>query len=245
MFGFIRAYLSKEDKNLYLSIKNILGFYPENIFLYKLAFKHKSASIILRNGTRRNNERLEFLGDSVLSTVVAYYLYKKYPNQAEGFLTEMRSKIVSRANLNQVALKMGLHQLLDFNQHANTIYKSADGDAFEALIGAIFLDKGYAFTQKIIIQRIIQLHVNIQEMEHTDWNYKSKIIDWGQKNKQKVVFQVVEVLEHAYQKQYRVEVFVQDKTLGTGLSSSIKAAEQIAAEHAYKEHLETKIASNI
>lgn len=240
MFAFVRAHLSK-DKELYLSIKNILGFYPENIFLYKLAFRHKSVSTVQSNGIKRNNERLEYLGDSVLSTVVAYYLYRKYPNQAEGFLTEMRSKLVSRVNLNKVAMKMGLHKLIQLNHQSNNVYKSADGDAFEALIGAVFLDKGYAFTQKMIIKRILQIHVDIDDIEHAEWNFKSKLIDWGQKNKQRVFFQVVETLEYGYKKQYRVEVSISEQILGSGLGTSIKAAEQLAAENAYKTHIEPSV----
>lgn len=239
MINFIRASFSK-DKKLYFSIKNILGFYPKNIFLYKLAFKHKSV-VSKKAGFKRNNERLEYLGDSVLSTSVAYFLFKKYPTQAEGFLTEMRSKIVSRASLNKLAKKMRINKLVDINPHGNSIFKSADGDAFEALIGAIFLDKGYDFAQKVIIERIIKVHLDIDEIEYREWNYKSKLIDWGQKNKKKVNFEIVQTLQEGHKKEYTVEVFIEGQPRGRGVEHSIKSAEQLAAEKGYKDFVEPLI----
>ena len=136
----IRVFLS-EDKQLFVALKNIFGYYPGNIFLYKLAFRHKSQAIELNNGNRVSNERLEYLGDAILSAVVADHLFKMFPYKDEGFLTEMRSRIVSRVQLNKLSQKMGI----------NNVYRSMKGDAFEALIGAIYLDKGYNFTRQIII----------------------------------------------------------------------------------------------
>lgn len=231
MFGFIAASFSKE-KDLYRAVKNILGFYPGNIFLYRLAFRHKSASRII--GTvKSNNERLEYLGDSVISTAVAHYLFKRYPHQDEGFLTEMRSKMVSRATLNKVAAKMGLHELLNIDTKSGG-FKSVDGNALEALMGAVFLDKGYRFTEKIILRRIVAVHIDMEEMEKRDWNYKSKLIDWGQKERCKVHFQVQGTLQQKGKKLYRVAAMVNDQVWGEGMDQSIKAAEQIASENAYK-----------
>lgn len=231
MFGFIAASFSKE-KDLYKAVKNILGFYPGNIFLYRLAFRHKSASRII--GTvKSNNERLEYLGDSVISTAVAHYLFKRYPHQDEGFLTEMRSKMVSRATLNKVAAKMGLHELLNIDTKSGG-FKSVDGNALEALMGAVFLDKGYRFTEKIILRRIVSVHIDMEEMEKRDWNYKSKLIDWGQKERNKVHFQVQGTLQQKGKKLYRVAAMVNDQVWGEGMDQSIKAAEQIASENAYK-----------
>ena len=147
---FLRTYLSKE-KNLRLSIKNIFGFYPGNIFLYKLALRHKSASRNKINGLKINNERLEYLGDAILGAVVADFLFKRFPYESEGFLTEMRSKIVSRSSLNRLSHKMGLSKLILSSKAQNSHGKSAAGDAFEAFIGALYLDKGYNFSKNIIV----------------------------------------------------------------------------------------------
>lgn len=231
MFGFITASLSREKK-LYKSVKNILGFYPGNIFLYRLAFRHKSASRVVGN-VKSNNERLEYLGDSVISTAVAHYLFKRYPNKDEGFLTEMRSKMVSRATLNKVAVKMGLHELLNIDSKSGG-FKSVDGNALEALMGAVFLDKGYKFTEKIILRRIVAVHIDMDEIESRDWNYKSKLIDWGQKERFKVNFQVLSTMQQKGKKLYKVAAMVNSEVWGEGMDQSIKAAEQIAAENAYK-----------
>ena len=231
MTGFVAALFSKEKK-MYKAVKNILGFYPGNIFLYSLAFRHKSASHVV-GGLKSNNERLEYLGDSVISTAVAHYLFKRYPNQDEGFLTEMRSKMVSRATLNKVAVKMGLHEMLDIDTKSGG-FKSVDGNALEALMGAVFLDKGYRFTERIIVRRLIGIHIDMEEIEKRDWNYKSKLIDWGQKERCRIHFQVTGTLNQKGKKLYKVAAMVNDALWGEGIDQSIKAAEQIAAENAYK-----------
>lgn len=231
MWGFLAASFSKE-KQMYTAVKNILGFYPGNIFLYRLAFRHKSASRVV--GTvKSNNERLEYLGDSVISTAVAHYLFKRYPHEDEGFLTEMRSKMVSRATLNKVALKMGLHELLNIDARAGG-FKSVDGNALEALMGAVFLDKGYRFAEKIIQKRIIGVHIDMDEMEKRDWNYKSKLIDWCQRERFRVNFQVQDTIRQQGKRLYKVAAMVGSEVWGEGLDQSIKAAEQQAAENAYK-----------
>jgi len=228
----LKSYFST-DKQLYQSIKNILGFYPKNIFVYKLAFLHKSASQETRKGIKISNERLEYLGDTILSTVVADFLFKKYPYNDEGFLTELRSKIVSRSNLNKLSKKMGLNHLIQRDQESNNLYRSIEGDTFEALIGAIYLDKGFNFTRRIIIHRIIQVHLDIDEMEHKQWNFKSKLIDWAQREKKTVGFNVIGVIGGGYTKQYKVELTIDGEAITCGQDYSIKAAEQLAAEKAY------------
>lgn len=232
LFKFVKVYFSK-DRALYHSIKNILGFYPGNIFIYKLAFLHRSASQELRKGVKISNERLEYLGDTILSSIVADFLFKKYPYQDEGFLTEMRSKIVSRATLNKLSLKMGIHNLIVRDKESNNLYRSIDGDTFEALIGAIYLDKGYNFTKKIIVERIIRVHMDIDEIEQKPWNFKSKLIDWAQKEKKALGFNVVEVIGSGYNKQYKVELTINNEPFSYGQDHSIKAAEQLASEKAY------------
>ncbi len=231
MIGFVAALFSKERK-MYKAVKNILGFYPGNIFLYRLAFRHKSASYVV-GGLKSNNERLEYLGDSVISTAVAHYLFKRYPNQDEGFLTEMRSKMVSRATLNKVAAKMGLHEMLNIDTKSGS-FKSVDGNALEALMGAVFLDKGYRFTERIIVRRLIGIHIDMDEIEKRDWNYKSKLIDWGQKERCRIHFQVMGTMNQKGKKLYKVAAMVNEAVWGEGVDQSIKAAEQIASENAYK-----------
>lgn len=228
-----RFYLS-DDKHFYEAIKNIFGFYPGNIFLYKLAFRHKSQSEETLNGIRISNERLEFLGDAVLSTVVADHLFRMFPYKDEGFLTEMRSKIVCRAQLNKLSFRLGIDQLIIHSQDKNSVFKSIKGDALEAIIGAIYLDKGFRFTRKILINRVIKNHFDLNELINSDLNYKSKIIEWTQKEKKQVEFCVVEEVGTGYKKQYVVELRVEGEAVGTGRDFSIKGAEQQAAMRAYE-----------
>jgi ribonuclease-3 len=223
----IRVFLS-EDKQLFVALKNIFGFYPGNIFLYKLAFRHKSQAIEMNNGNRISNERLEFLGDAILSAVVADHLFKVFPYKDEGFLTEMRSRIVSRAQLNKLSQKMGIDSLITVN-HDNNVYRSIKGDAFEALIGAMYLDKGYNFTRQIIIEKIIRQHFDLQELENNNTNYKSRIIEWAQREKHSVEFVTLNEVGHGYNKQYVVDVLINKLSMGKGRDYSIKGAEQDAA----------------
>jgi ribonuclease III len=224
----IRVILS-EDKELYSSIKNIFGFYPGNIFLYKLAFRHKSLAKELNNGAKVSNERLEYLGDAILSAVVADYLFKMFPIKGEGFLTEMRSRIVSRISLNKVSQKLGLDKLIQASAEGNNVYKSMNGDAFEAVMGAIYLDKGYQFTRRVIIEKVIQQHFDLDELENNDTNYKSRLIEWAQREKRNVEFLLLSEVGHGYTKQYVVEVLIDKQAFGKGRDYSIKGAEQNAA----------------
>ena len=224
----LRFFLSGE-KHFFEAIRNIFGFYPGNISLYKLAFTHKSQAEELHNGIRISNERLEFLGDTVLSTVVADYLFRMFPFKDEGFLTETRSKIVSRTQLNKLSLKLGVDQLIIHTQDKNNVYKSIKGDAFEALIGAIYLDKGYDFTRKILINRVIKNNFDLNELINTDLNFKSRLIEWAQKEKMPMEFVVVKEVGAGYQKQYIVNVMVNNELAGTGRDYSIKGAEQNAS----------------
>lgn len=241
MLNFFR--FRGEHKEFYLFFKNMLGFTPRNTSLYQIAFIHKSKSLDMGKGRRVNNERLEYLGDAVLSAVVADFLYKKYPSQGEGYLTEMRSKLVSRANLNKLAQKIGLSQLIQYNRESQGIFKSIDGDTFEALVGAIYLEKGYKFTRRVIIDKIINLHLDVDAMAHTDWNFKSKLIDWGQKNHKKISFEVERVFYQGKEsrRQYDVRVKVDATAAEHAIEYSIKAAEQLAAEKTYKKYQEQGI----
>ena len=229
----LRTFFSKE-KYLRKAIKNIFGFYPGNIFLYKLALRHKSASLNRIEGFRINNERLEYLGDAVLSAVVADYLFKRFPYENEGVLTEMRSKIVSRASLNKLSVKLGLSKLILLSEGKNAQGKSAAGDAFEAFIGALYLDKGYNFTKKILAKQIIPVHYDIENLLFSDINYKSKLIEWAQKEKHDIVFKVVSSENRKNGKKYTVEVIVDGKAAAFGKDYSIKGAEKLAAEKGWE-----------
>jgi ribonuclease III len=226
-----KAYFSS-DKDFIFSIRNIFGFCPGNVSLYKLAFRHRSVAVE-SNGHKLSNERLEYLGDAVLSSVVADYLFKKFPYKDEGFLTEMRSKLVSREQLNKLSRKLGLDQFILSNQDSKSFFRSMQGDAFEAFIGAIYLDRGYNFTKKIIISRIINVHFDIDELVNTEVNFKSKLIEWSQKERKEVNFNVVTEIGIGSSKQYIVEIKVEDDICAVGQDYSIKGAEKIAAEKAY------------
>ncbi len=217
----------------------MLGFVPGNLYLYKLAFRHKSVAMIVKDGSKNSNERLEFLGDAVLGSVVAELLFKKYPFKGEGFLTEMRSKIVSRVHLNQLGRKLGLDELMQYDariiNYAPKSNSSLLGDAFEALIGAIYLDKGYGFTKDFLITRIIKPHVDIQTLEETESNFKSRLIEWGQQNGREVTFMMQEGGESdQYQKIFTIDALVDGEVYGTGKDFNKKSAEKIAAEKAWE-----------
>lgn len=219
----------QQEKNLIRSLRNLLGFYPGNISVYQLAFSHRSISRETDNGVPLSNERLEYLGDAVLGAVVADMLFKKFPYRDEGFLTEMRSRIVSRENLKNLAVKIGIDELLQKEATPGT-YRSMYGDAFEALIGAIYLDKGYAKTQNFILERIIRIHVDLHEIEQTEKNFKSLILNWGQREKHTIVFETVE--EEQKDRLIKVRLLVDDNEVAVGVDFVKKKAEQIAAQAA-------------
>jgi len=219
-----------KDKKLYKSIHNLFGYYPGNITLYKISLCHKSGPHHYFPGQNVNNERLEYLGDAVLSSVIADYLYKLYPYENEGFLTEMRARIVSRSRLNRLSLKLGIDKLIFEEGNGRSSSKSILGDTFEALIGAIYLDKGYHFTRKTILNRIVRLHLDIRQIEKTDTNYKSRILEYAQKEKKNLEFNVIAEIGEGYKKQYLVELSIDKVQISQGQDFSIKGAEQRAAE---------------
>lgn len=218
------------DKELYRSIRNLFGFYPDNIHLFKVALCHRSAPSKYFSSPEINNERLEYLGDAVLSSVIADYLYKKFPMKDEGFLTEMRSRIVSRSNLNALSRKMGIdHLVLEDNDHRPKS-KSIFGDTFEAIIGAIYVDRGYNFTRRVVIKRILSFHLDIDEIEKTEVNFKSRLIEYSQKEKKMIEFKILCELGEGYGKQYLIEVCIDNIPYARAQDFSIKSAEQRAAE---------------
>lgn len=216
-------------------IKNVLGFVPGNVTLYQMAFRHRSAAKLLTNGSKSSNERLEFLGDAILGSVVAELLFKNYPYKEEGFLTEMRSKIVNRANLNQLARKMGFDELIVFDQKSVNVqskHHSMLGDAFEALIGAVYLDKGYNFTQNLILKRIIKPYVDVHTLEITETNFKSRLIEWCQRQGKDVSFDVIDNGEGESAKLFTVQAIIDRENFGIGRDYNKKNAEKLAAEKA-------------
>jgi len=223
---------SAVDSSLARSIKHIFGFRPGNIHLYKLAFLHKSVGQDTIKGLRVNNERLEFLGDAILDAVVADFLFKTFPARDEGFLTEMRSKIVSRAQLNKLSMKLGLDHLIQLDQ-GNGMARSVRGDAFEALIGAVYLDKGYRFTRKFLLNRIIRPYFDLSVLETQEYNYKSRVIEWAQREKMNLQFSQVGEIGSGSRKQYLVEVVINGVSYAKAQHYSIKGAEQLAAEKAW------------
>ena len=237
MLLFRRNSESKEFNNFF---RNILGFVPRHTELYHIALTHRSLSGN-HKGHRINNERLEYLGDAVLGAVVAEFLYKKYPFQGEGFLTEMRSKIVSRRSLNGLAKQIGLIDLIEYQRGQAGAFKSIGGDAFEALVGAIYIEKGYKFTRKVIIERVLRTYLDVDTVASTDWNFKSKLIDWGQKHRKKVTFEIVRTTTQGrdHRRQYESRVLIDGKPQQTAIDYSIKSSEQAAAERTYRD-LESK-----
>ncbi|NOR87101.1 MAG: ribonuclease III [Bacteroidales bacterium] len=228
----VKIYFSA-DKEIYHSIKNIFGFFPGNIFLYKLAFRHRSAAKKVADGTKMSNERLEYLGDAILGAVVADYLFKIFPLKDEGFLTDMRSKIVSRASLNKLSQKMGIDKLIKVENDSNKHFRSINGDAFEAVVGAIFLDKGYQFSYHILINRVVAVHYDMDALQRTEMNHKSTLLEYCQKNKLELEYKVVKEVGNGYRKQFEIEVVIDGKSLAKSQDFSIKGAEKLAAEKAY------------
>lgn len=224
------AYRKSSDKEISRFVKNILGFYPENIVLYQLAFTHKSTTSS-NNKFKISNERLEYLGDAVLELAVADFLFHTYPTQQEGFLTEMRSRIVSRASLNKLSQKLGFDSFIKcVPNNDSTGYKSLGGNTFEALMGAIYLDKGFDFSKKVIINRIIKVHLDLDQLQQTEINFKSRLLEWGQKNRRHVDFRMIETNFEGHRKLFHVQIFIDNEAYADATDFSIKGAEQLSAE---------------
>ncbi len=202
----------------------ILGYYSKNHEIYKQALTHKS----YKKRTDLHNERLEFLGDAVLGSVVGEILYQKFPNGNEGFLTQMRSKIVSRKNLNKLALKIKLNNLVRYHKSAS--HQSLYGNALEALVGAIYLDKGHYKAGEFIQKILLLHHLDLNDLTKEVVSYKSKILEWGQQNKKEVIFKVLESTGKDHKKSYKVALLLEGKKLAEGTGSSIKRAEEQAAQ---------------
>jgi ribonuclease-3 len=235
MIKYLISLLSPEEKELRREIYRITSIRPNNIKLYKQAFRHASASRQIQGTKIKNsNERLEYLGDAVLNAVVAHLLFLKFPFKDEGFMTQLRSKIVSREQLNNIARKTGITSLIDLDKkmgHNRNRLKSMPGNALEAFLGALFLDKGYNATEKYISQKLIDVYLDVDTLVHTETNFKSRIINWCQKEGKTIVFENIDTLVGKHnQKQFKVQVKINEQAYGIGLDYNKRKAEQEAAE---------------
>lgn len=233
---FIKRNRDHSQQSLSKSIKNIFGFTPGNIFVYELAFLHKSVKLT-KDGHRLSNERLEFLGDAVLDLAIADYLFRKYPYKDEGFLTEIRSRLVSRNHLNKLSEKLGIDKLIVTECDISNSSKSFKGNAFEAFIGAIFMDKGFNFASHIIVHRILALHVDIDDILNNDTNFKSRLVEWCQKNKRSFEFAIRDSSTSKRRRFYSVDLLIDGVVISTAEDYSVKGAEQIAAGKGLEELL--------
>ncbi|WP_297098354.1 ribonuclease III [uncultured Draconibacterium sp.] len=226
---------SSDRKEFYLFLKDLLGFYPQNLRLYDLAFIHKSASMVDSQGNFVNNERLEYLGDAILGAIIADFLYNRFPQEDEGFLTKTRSKLVNRAILTQLTHEMGLHVFIDSNTTKNIDKSHIYGDALEALIGAIYLDKDYKAAKFFVTKKILPQFVDLNEIEQEDSNFKSQLIEWSQKNKREIEFETTEETdEKIKQPRFKAVVKIDNKKAGEGVGTSKKEAHQKAAHETLK-----------
>ncbi len=226
---FYNAFLSPK-KDIAKRIRQIVGFTPSNLSIFILAFSHKSSQSEKKVGMQ-NNERLEYLGDAVLGTIVAEYLFQKYPSADEGFLTKMRSKIVKRKSLNLLGDRMGVDMLL--NEFNNTrISRSMLGNAVEALVGAVYLEVGYNGTKRFIIRRMLRKFVNVHELETYDDNYKSILLEYCQKNGQNVSYRLLKRYKMDKRDRFKVAVIIDGEKVTVADDFNKKSAEQQASEKA-------------
>lgn len=220
-------------KTFYTRLIRILGFLPGKVGLYELAFIHKSASLTDSEGNPVNYERLEYLGDAVLGVIIAEFLYRRFPDRNEGFLTKMRSKIVNGEHLSLLTQQLGLNQLIDNRLQNEQANRHILGDTFEALIGAIYLDKGYQRTRRFVLKRVIGRFVDLAELEKNETNFKSQLIEWAQKNRKEITFYTD--IEPYDPTRFLSFVSIGDTLFGSGNGVSKKEAEQNAALETLRE----------
>jgi ribonuclease-3 len=214
------------SKPLALQLEQLLGFRPRHLGYYQLAFAHRSQG----ETVWENNERLEYLGDAILGAIVAEYLFKKYPYQPEGFMTEMRSRMVRRESLNAVALKMGLNKFVQFNQADRGLSRShIFGNALEALVGAVYLDQGYASTRRFVLQQVVKAYMDIDLLEATDTNYKNKLLSWGQRGGHKLTYETLSEKMEGARKVFTIAVMMNGEQVATGTGYTKKEAGQDAS----------------
>ncbi len=233
---FIRQIIksqSSQDKKFSGELKKILGFTPRNILFYKKAFLHRSIKEVNEIGNPRNYERLEFLGDAMLGAVIASYLFKKVPSGDEGYLTQMRSKIVSREHLNELGRDLDLIRFVKSSVSKSKFGENINGNVFEALIGAIYRDRGYKYCKKFVYKRVIKPYVDIEKLEGKVTSYKSLFIEWCQKEKQNFNYDVYEDSGNDTVRHFSVKLYLGKKLIAKGRSTSKKKAEEVASKRAY------------
>ncbi|MDH3648447.1 MAG: ribonuclease III [Saprospiraceae bacterium] len=225
-------YFFSSRRNLARRLRPILGFVPSNMDLFQQAFFHKSNhhNTKANKGIKFNNERLEYLGDAILSTIVAEYLFKKYPSSNEGFLTKMRAKIVKRKTLNLIGDKMGLDVILIEYNNNTRLSKSMMGNALEALVGAVYLEKGYDATKLFVISRILREYLDVHELEKRDDNFKSRLLEWCQKNGKDISYEVIDYYKMDKRDRFKVAVLVDGDQVAEAEDYNKKSAEQSASQ---------------
>ena len=227
--------LFRKDKESYFCFYKILGFYPRNIQLYQQALLHKSTSIRSEKGRPLNNERLEFLGDAILDAIVGDIVYKHFEGRREGFLTNTRSKIVQRETLNKLAVEIGLDKLVKYSTRSSSHNSYMYGNAFEAFIGAIYLDQGYERCKRFMEEKIFKNCIDLDKMSRKEVNFKSKLIEWSQKSKVEVSFELIEqFLDEDYNPMFHTEIRIEGISAGKGTGYSKKESQQNAAQAALK-----------
>ena len=225
---------SPHDKQLIASLKMIVGYKPVNLKIFKLATLQSSVAHTNNKGFKESNERLEYLGDAILGSIVAEYLFKKYPYKDEGFLTEIRSRIVNRETLNNLGRKLGLEKIIQLDKTRRGIHthKSIYGDTLEALVGAVYLDRSYKYCRQFVLSRLIEPNFNIDDLIKTNTNYKSQIIEWSQKEGKTVRFEAFEISDTGSYKEFEVQIFIDTIVVATGHGPNKKKAEQTASRKA-------------
>jgi len=230
--NFYEFFKLKKDP-FYKSIRNLLEFKPKSLSYYRRAFTHRSLNKKDLNGVAVNYERLEFLGDSILSSIISSYLFKNIPNGSEGYLTQMRSKIVSRNHLNELGLELNLLKFVDPNLSEENYGDNIHGNLFEALIGAIFLDRGYLFCKKFIFDKVINPHVDLERLKNKIISYKSLLIEWCQKNKKYYNYETYEDNGNESIIHFSVKLSIDDKVIARARDTSKKKAEEKASKRAF------------
>lgn len=224
-----------KDKESYLCFYRMLGFVPHDIRIYKQALLHKSTSIRSEKGRPLNNERLEFLGDAILDAIVGDIVYRRFEGKREGFLTNTRSKIVQRETLNKLAVEIGLDKLIKYSSRSSSHNSYMYGNAFEAFIGAIYLDQGYERCKQFMEQRIIHRYIDLDGISRKEVNFKSKLIEWSQKNKMEVSFELIEqFFDPEGNPVFQTEILIEGVSAGIGTGYSKKESQQNAARMATK-----------
>lgn len=227
--------LFHKDRESYFCFYKILGFFPRNIRFYEQALLHKSTSIRSEKGRPLNNERLEFLGDAILDAIVGDIVYKHFEGRREGFLTNTRSKIVQRETLNKLAVEIGLDKLVKYSTRSSSHNSYMYGNAFEAFIGAIYLDQGYERCKQFMEKKILKNYIDLDKMSRKEVNFKSKLIEWSQKTKMEVSFELIEqFLDQDYNPMFHTEVRIEGLSASTGTGYSKKESQQNAAQMALK-----------